>query len=153
MALYCKMVQNITWNCSKHCATLWEPLELQIGAQRETRKRMFSSSGKWYLLVKESIAFMLSERKNLKGYFSLSSDEKFPALGPPQTSVWDWQRGKLQTLWHLEGSCPVFWGHRSRDVEEHFLEPDMQNSQARILFPVGVFIVRWKYRTLGNTNS
>ena len=32
------MVQNIMLIYSKHCATLWEPLELKIGAQREEKE-------------------------------------------------------------------------------------------------------------------
>lgn len=47
--------------------------------------------------LKESIALMPSERKNLKGYFFLSFDEKFPALSPPQTWMQCLRLAEVQT--------------------------------------------------------
>lgn len=80
--------------------------------QRFFRDLFSCITGTWPIYTFLAITFSFPLMKS----FQISV---LPKLGC-SICVWDWQRCKLQNLWHLEGSCPVFWGHRSRDVEEHF---------------------------------
>ena len=90
---------------------------------------------------------MISERKNLKGCFFLSFDEKFPALSPPQTwmqylclRLAEVANYRIYGIWRAAAQYFEVIGQEM--WKSIVLEPDMQNSQGRILFPMGVFIVR-----------
>lgn len=125
-------------NTALICEHLWD-YKLKLSSSK--KKDVYQSWEMIFYCIRSYCIHGIWEQEFKRLVFFFSFDEKFLALNTSQTWKQYLHLGLVEAqplppTMACGGSCPVFWGHRTRDMEEHFQKPDLNDSQVSNMFPV-----------------